>query len=136
METPPTSTTSPEITASLFRRRAASTPLWLEVSGSSMGKTLQSGSRVLIVPSPRPRWGEIWAFYDRNGRLVVHRSRGPRGSEWLFQGDAVEVADPPVPDTMLIGRVATVQVGERALTVGARRRWTGGVLLIGRHALR
>ena len=60
------------------------------------------------APSPdRPRIGEIWAFVDDNGRVVVHRCMWNRSVHALrFRGDAVCSLDAPVSSGHLIGRVA------------------------------
>src|SRR5439155_10855322 len=71
----PMSTTRGEAVAAALRARVAARSLWLDVSGPSMGRAILSGTRVLVVEADCPRWGEIWAFCDAGGAIVVHRFR-------------------------------------------------------------
>ncbi len=99
----------PVTTARLLRTRAHAEPLWLDVSGRSMGWSIPGGGRVRVDPvSAEPRPGEVWAFCDPQGEIVVHRHRTTVGGAHRFQGDARVRADEPVEPDRLIGRVGAV----------------------------
>ena len=119
---------SAEVKASLLRRRAATEPIWIEVSGMSMGRRLP-GERVLVAAGRNPRPGEVWAFVDDDGHVVVHRlNRHVGGRSWL-QGDANPSSDVPVRADRLIGRVASVDVNGRIRSLGALERLRGRMLV-------
>jgi hypothetical protein len=103
------SSTNPEAVARLLRLRADAEPLRIEVAGSSMGRTIVSGSAVWVVGARRPRWGEIWAFCDPESRVQVHRCVGHRSGRNRFWGDANPAADALVDDAFVIGRVIAVE---------------------------
>jgi hypothetical protein len=95
--------------------------MWIPVSGRSMGWSIPDGARVLVEPGGAPRAGEVWAFCDAHGTVVVHRARRPTSpAHWRFQGDARVRADPPATADRLVGRVVAVRHGDRRL---ARLRW-------------
>jgi phage repressor protein C with HTH and peptisase S24 domain len=119
----------PSVRASLLRRRIDLEPTWLAVRGSSMGRTIDSGDRVLVRAAAQPRRGEIWAHVDDDGRLVVHRFRSRLDGRFWFTGDANGDDDRPVPAEQLVGRVEAVQ-GERG-----RRRTATVSRLVGRTRL-
>lgn len=122
----------PETVAGALRQAAAGDrELWLDVSGTSMGRAIVGGGSVLVGPRPRPRVGEVWAFCDDAGRIVVHRCRGRAGGAWVFEGDAVGRRDAPVAADRLIGRVGAVRDAEGRVRRlgGADRVW--GVAAIG-----
>ncbi|MFI5047343.1 MAG: nucleotidyltransferase family protein [Acidimicrobiia bacterium] len=98
----------PRVTAGLLRRRADLAPLWVDVRGRSMGWSIVDGARVRIEVAPRPRRGEVWAFVDDHGHVVVHRYRGKVGDGHRFQGDARVRPDAPVASEQLIGRVVAI----------------------------
>jgi hypothetical protein len=110
--------------ARLLRRAASQAPLWIVAHGSSMGRTIPSGSSVLVVQSSMPRRGEVWAFCDSSGTVVVHRYQRRAGADHVFQGDTHAVVDAPVGDAQLIGRVSAVRRDGRVRTLG----WTDRVL--------
>src|SRR5439155_8787269 len=123
--------------ASILRRRASSRATWIDVSGVSMGKTILAGSRVRIAAAGAPpRWGEIWAFCNETGALVVHRCRARRGAGWLFQGDASPGPDPLVVPGRLIGRVVAVENEGRIRSVGSATRWIGGIAHLTRRSMK
>jgi hypothetical protein len=98
----------PDATAALLRKAADARPLWLDVHGGSMGRSIRDGTRVRIERATRPRRDEVWAFCDRRGDIVVHRYRGERAGHHQFQGDTRVRGDDPVSDAQLIGRVVEV----------------------------
>jgi hypothetical protein len=103
------SSTDPEGLARLLRLRATAEPLRIEVAGSSMGRTIVSGSFVWIVAARRPRWGQIWAFCDPESNVEVHRCVGKRRGLSRFWGDGNPTADALVDDRFLIGRVVAIE---------------------------
>src|SRR5690606_21299842 len=115
--------------AALLRRHVEQGPTWLPVAGESRGRTIRSGSEVLVVASRRPRLGEVWAFCNAAGMLVVHRFRRRRGGLLYFQGDA-HWPDPPVECELLVGRVVCVREQGRERPLGWQDRLRGGARLV------
>jgi hypothetical protein len=109
-------------TAALLRRRVAAQPLWLPVHGMSMQPSILDGSEVQLVPASRPRRGELWAFCSAAGDLVVHRCRRFENGAYVFAGDAQLIADAPVRDEQLIGRVVALRSAGATRTLTARDR--------------
>lgn len=104
--------------AAILRRRAAAGGLWIEATGPSMGAAIPDGARVLVVPAARPRRGEVWAFCETDGTIVVHRFRRRVGRRLRFQGDATPLVDDVVDSVMLVGLVRQVSVGGRTRHLG------------------
>jgi len=100
-----------------------------------MGRTIRTDSEVLVAPSAEPRFGEVWAFCNADGTLVVHRFLRHRRGAFYFQGDA-HWPDPPVPRGRLVGRVVRVRQGGRERPLGRSDRLTGGVRLVVRGRAR
>ena len=109
-------------TAAVLRRRADSADLRLPVSGRSMGRRYRPGSLVEVTKFARlPRIGEVWAYVDPGGALVVHRCVWHhRSGAFRFKGDSERSADPLVPVGLLVGQVVFVHDGAR---VWVPRRW-------------
>jgi hypothetical protein len=100
----------PTVTARLLRTRAGTEPLWLPVTGRSMGRSIPGGARVRVTVDGRPpRRGQVWAFCNERGEIVVHRNRGTGPGGHRFQGDACIRSDSPVASQHLIGRVTAVE---------------------------
>lgn len=119
---------SPDTIASVLRHKAALRPLWIPVSGDSMGRALGRG-RVSVEPRPCPRRGEIWAF-SAEGRIVVHRVLGVRGRQVWLQGDANEVPDQPIHISALIGKVVVIEnAAGDCRSLGRRSRLLGRALV-------
>jgi hypothetical protein len=110
---------APETTASVLRKAAAARPLWIDVRGTSMGRSILDGSRVRVEPAAHPRRAQVWAFCDVAGNIVVHRCRGECAGTFRFQGDARVHADAPIPKAQLIGRVVELDPPRAALRWGA-----------------
>jgi hypothetical protein len=105
--------------ARLLRQAAnTGTPLWIAAHGSSMGWTIRTGSKVHVVGNPDPRRGQLWAYCDGSGRVVVHRYRHRVDAGHVLQGDACARPDPPVDAEQLIGQVIAVRRGTRVRSVG------------------
>jgi len=103
-----------EVLARLLRERASREGVWLDVAGDSMGRALPGGSRVLVRAAGKPpRLGQVWAFCDVGGEIMVHRYLRRRAGRHVFGGDANTFTDPAVPPERLIGRVIEVERGTR-----------------------
>lgn len=128
-----------EVVARLLRERAGGAGVWLDVAGDSMGRALPGGSRVLVraASGPRssgPRLGQVWAFCDASGEIMVHRYLRRRRGRYVFGGDANAFTDPAAAPERLIGRVIAVERGSRRRTLSpALACWA--VLRAGSRAL-
>src|SRR4051812_41371438 len=111
--------------ARLLRRAAAREPLWIEAHGTSMGRTIPTGSSVLVTRSSTPRRGEVWAYCDASGAVVVHRYRCRTHAGHVLQGDTRTHGDAPVGDEQLIGRVRAVRRDGLLRSLGWRDRVLG-----------
>lgn len=114
----PSIASDPAVKARLFRQAAATKPLWFVARGTSMGRTIPTGSSVLVAQFTRPRRGQVWAYCDQAGGLVVHRYLRHTGAGHVLQGDTRIHPDAPVQDAQLIGRVTAVRRGDRVHSVG------------------
>jgi len=126
--------------AQLLRRRVDAAPLWLTVDGSSMGWSIRGGTAVLVAPAVAPRPGEVWAFCDDTGTVVVHRARGrsARGG-YRFQGDACVRGEDHVGVDRLVGQVVRLDPPRAGIVwgpvAGALQRWPRvGVATLARAA--
>jgi hypothetical protein len=90
-----------------------------------MGWTIPPGSSVHLVPSARPRRGQLWAYCDDTGAVVVHRYEYSADAGHVLRGDASRQYDRPVGDERIIGRVAAVRRGDRVPRVGSGFRLRG-----------
>lgn len=125
----PSTPAQPLAIASMLRQRVQREPLWIPVHGASMGRTIAAGSEVLIAARRAPRLGEVWAFCDERGTLVVHRYMGRRHDSLRMQGDA-QYEDPAVSADALIGRVIAVRREGRGRALGERERVVRGLRLL------
>jgi hypothetical protein len=127
----------PDGFARLLRARAAEGALDVEVSGRSMGATIVGGSKVTIVAGGVPRWGEIWAFVDDSGALVVHRLRARRPGHFSFRGDGNGWRDPDVTGERIVGRVIRIAAPDGSTRIVGLRLGPGlGAVLLARRAAR
>jgi len=116
---PPPTERERQAIAPLMRRRAATERLWLPVRGESMGWSIRNGTRVRVEPAATPRRGEVWAFANAQGEIVVHRSRGKGPVGYVFQGDVHVDPDATVGAERLIGRVVEIDPPQAGLRWGA-----------------
>ncbi len=121
----PDGSTPPETMARLLRRRAESGTLWIDTTGSSMGRAIPDGARVRLVVAARPRRGEVWAICTDDSRVIVHRALGVVDGRWWLQGDANQTPDRPVGLERLIGRVDEIDVAGHRQRLGPFRRLVG-----------
>jgi hypothetical protein len=105
--------------ARLLREAAACEPLWIVAHGASMGRTIPSGSSVRVAGAAAPRRGQVWAYVDGSGAVVVHRYRRRSATGHVLQGDTSSHSDAPVPTDQLIGRVTAVRSAGRLRSVGS-----------------
>ncbi|MDW3217470.1 MAG: S24/S26 family peptidase [Acidimicrobiales bacterium] len=110
--------------ARLLRARVGDAPVELAVAGSSMAGVIATGSTVVIEAADRPRRGEIWAFVEDDGRVVVHRVRELDGDLVIGRGAGNPLDDDPVARDRLVGRVSAATHGGQVRRFGAwdRRR--------------
>jgi hypothetical protein len=101
-----------------------------------MGHTITSGNEVLVVAVARPRWGQIWAFCNDRGEIVVHRYLLERRGLARFRGDAVRAPDRLVHPDRLIGRVVKVRRGNREIDLRRSRHRLTGLFLSGVYVAR
>ena len=112
-------------------------PLEIDVSGSSMGPRMVTGSKAVVVASTRPGWGEIWAFSNHEAVIFVHRYVGRRRGRLRFWGDANPFIDPPVEPERLVGKVVALRAPDgTSRSLGFTERWWYGTLVCTRHAFR
>jgi hypothetical protein len=109
--------------ARLLREAATREPVWIAAQGASMGRTIPSGSSVRIAGAAAPRGGQVWAYLDGSGSVVVHRYRRHSETGHVLQGDASPHPDAPVGTEQLIGRVTAVRCAGRVRSVGSLDRW-------------
>jgi hypothetical protein len=76
----------PVVTEILRERLDAGESVWLPVRGRSMRPLLRPGSRILVTPAERVRFGDLLA-YECDGALVCHRVIGRRGAALLARAD-------------------------------------------------
>jgi hypothetical protein len=110
---------APSTIASVLRKTVEARPLWIDVRGRSMGRSIRDGSKVRVEMATRPRRSEVWAFCDRDGNIVVHRCRGERSGAYRFQGDARVRADELISSAQLIGRVVQLEPHRASFRWGA-----------------
>jgi hypothetical protein len=111
-------TPDPEVTASLLRSRLVDGSITMPVAGSSMRGVIASGSTVHLVAAETPRPGEVWAFADDLGRILVHRVRHVDAETITGRGSGNDFDDEPVPWSRLIGRVVAAEGGRRVRRFG------------------
>ncbi len=101
-------------------------PLRMRVSGDSMAPTLYDGAQIEITPA-RFYWpGDVIAFQDRQGQLIVHRLLGYRPRRrgifstrftLIAQGDARLGCDGPIELESVIGRTGKPSISGRLLAL-------------------
>jgi hypothetical protein len=92
-----------------------------------MGWTVRTDSTVLVVPGNNPQPGEVWAFCNASGRVVIHRYRRHVATGHVFQGDTCVHPDRPVDELHMIGRVVAVRRRDRQRPLPRGHRLLGAV---------
>lgn len=128
--------TDADAVARLLRARVGDAPVELAVTGSSMAGVIATGSIVVIEAADRPRRGEIWAFVDDDGGVVVHRLREIDGDVVIGRGTGNPLDDDPVATDRLIGRVSAATQGDEHRRFGAWDRRVSRISFAVRKMLR
>jgi hypothetical protein len=93
----------------------------LAATGHSMTPAIRSGDRLTVEPlRERPGIGAVLAC-ESEGRLVVHRLVGRDGGRAVVRGDTAPAADPPLAYEAVLGVVAGIERGGRAVRLGLGR---------------
>ncbi|MEM9037949.1 MAG: S24/S26 family peptidase [Actinomycetota bacterium] len=125
-----------EARSEVLRRRARQHGLTLPTTGTSMLPHLPAGRTVTVDPDRPVRFGDVVAFVDDHGNVVVHRLVRRTDGRLRCLGDNRRTFDPPVPDSRLVGHVDeprrvlghgvhTMTTALRTLARKARRRLPG-----------
>jgi hypothetical protein len=120
--------------AALLRRRLARESMWMPVDGPSMGSSIFPGSEVLVRGGTRPHPGEVWVFYDADGRLIVHRHVWTVREVLRFQGDLRMYPDPAITSDQLVGRVRAVRKNGAVTVLTTRAQISGWIAIVARAA--
>lgn len=126
----------PDAVAALLRGRLAGGDVELPVKGTSMAGLIESGATVVLTEASQPRTGEIWAFVDDDGGIVVHRVREYDGANVTGRGSGNSVDDEPVPSSRLIGRVTAARNHGRHRVFGEVDRVRASVAMRSRRRIR
>ena len=112
----------PLVTEILRERIGAGEPTWLPVRGRSMRPLLASGSRILVAPAVRVRFGDLLA-YECEGAVVCHRVIGRRGGNLMTRADHRGAGPELVRPDQIVGVVTALERGGTVthLTRPARR---------------
>lgn len=94
--------------------------------------TLEPGSRIRISWRRLLLPGDVIAFENSDGRVLVHRVLGPRPIRgrlaWMTRADATGQIDPPVSTDRVIGRVVAVNETKSSAHVSLPDRFSSLVL--------
>jgi len=100
----------PLVTEILREQIDAGEPTWLPVHGRSMRPLLASGSRILVAPAARVRFGDLLA-YECEGTVVCHRVIGRRGAELMTRADHRGAGPELVRPDQIVGVVTAIERG-------------------------
>jgi len=100
----------PLVTEILREQIDAGEPTWLPVHGRSMRPLLASGSRILVAPAVRVRFGDLLA-YECEGTVVCHRVIGRRGAELMTRADHRGAGPELVRPDQIVGVVTAIERG-------------------------
>ena len=105
--------------------------LHLRVISSSMTPALRPDDVVIVQSAPLEslRRGDL-VVIQRGAELITHRLVAIDAHGWRTKGDNCVAADPVWPAAIMVGRVAAIERGERAIDLQNRRwqslnRWLG-----------
>lgn len=98
----------PLVTEIVRERVDAGEPTWLPVRGRSMRPLLTSGSRILVAPAARVRFGDLLA-YECEGSIVCHRMIGRRGAHLLIRADHRGAGPEHVRPAQILGVVTALE---------------------------
>jgi peptidase S24-like protein len=98
----------PLVTEIVRERIGAGEPTWLPVHGRSMRPLLASGSRILVAPAARVRFGDLLA-YECEGTVVCHRVIGRRGAHVMTRADHRGAGPELVRPDQIVGVVTALE---------------------------
>jgi len=98
----------PVVTEVLRERIEAGAPTWLPVHGRSMRPLLTRGTRILVAPPARIRFGDLLA-YECEGAIVCHRVIGRRGAVLLARADHRGAGPELVTPAQIVGVVVALE---------------------------
>src|SRR5512138_2592785 len=104
----------PLVTEIIRERIDAGEPTWLPVRGRSMRPLLTKGSRILVAPASRVRFGDLLA-YECEGTVVCHRVIGRRGTGLMTRADHRGAGPELVRPDQIIGVVKALERGGGAV---------------------
>ncbi len=90
------------------------------VLSGSMEPELSVDDLVIIRRNEAPQVGDI-AVYQEGSMLVIHRIIGEEADSWIFQGDANNTPDSPVPKENVKGTLALTIPGAGGIVTLIRR---------------
>lgn len=94
-------------------------PLRFKAGGHSMAPLIRDGDVVTISPlSARPRIGDVVAYLDVGGRLVVHRVAARRGELYEIRADGLDDSSDLVAADHVLGVVTRVERRGRDVRLG------------------
>lgn len=118
----------PRVPTRHLRALAKRGELELTVRGESMVPSLEPGDRIRIAWRRVLLPGDVIAFENSDGRVLVHRVLGPRPSRgslaWMTRADATGQVDPPVPVDRVIGRVVAINEVKSAARISLPDRFS------------
>src|SRR5262245_26290531 len=98
----------PLVTEIVRERIDTGEPTWLPVRGRSMWPLLAKGSRILVAPASRVRFGDLLA-YECEGTVVCHRVIGRRGALLMTRADHRGAGPEHVRPAQVLGVVTTLE---------------------------
>lgn len=111
-----------------FSKAALNGLRWIPVEGDSMWPSLRAGDMAGVEPLERPpRAGEV-VLAQFPHALVLHRVRRVDARTCTLRGDNSPQEDPPLPSTLILGRVRQVRRRGEVLVEG----WDHGPRRLGR----
>jgi hypothetical protein len=98
----------PVVTEVIRDRIDEGVPTWLPVHGRSMWPLLEDGTRILVVPSTRIRFGDLLA-YACEGAIVCHRVIWRQGVALMTRADHGGAGAERVRPDQIVGVVAALE---------------------------
>jgi Peptidase S24-like len=121
----------PLVTEILRERIDAGEPTWLPVRGRSMRPLLASGSRILVAPAARVRFGDLLA-YECEGTVVCHRVIGRRDAHLMTRADHRGAGPELVRLDQIVGVVTAFERGGAVIHLTRPARRTQAVVMAAR----
>jgi len=121
----------PLVTEIVRERIDAGEPTWLPVRGQSMRPLLAKGSRILVAPASRVRFGDLLA-YECEGTVVCHRVIGRRGTGLMTRADHRGAGPELVRPDQIIGVVKALEHGGAVVDLTRPARRVGAIVTAAR----